>query len=411
MKRARVFVPRCPLPAREGASLVVMQMIAGLRAHGYAVEIVTWLAGGAESQFARLSRVLRSLLSALSSVERLHYPLPLARAWQKEAAGLPPAELNIFIYGFAYAWLQAFRPAGFCAVYLHNLESELFAGRTRAYAFWNPLGWLSALNAHKLRRHELSLCHPADTQKHAWLCDEIWWLSPGDAETLATLASTRGSVSNPMRHRVVGPAFREDLRALRRDLRQRCVKDSDQQPGPMIWGFVGDLDFWPNRRALDWILQKLLPLSERFEGFLLIAGRGAPDLRHHCCSNSRIKWLGFVEDLEEPFWAQIDGLLIPHLGGSGVKIKLIEAMASGIPFLTHTRSRRMLVPTLQNYPGGLFSDDLQCWQRALKGEEPKLPKRGELERQPYPSDLDARTVMAFVDSLLSQRNGEEIDSL
>jgi glycosyltransferase involved in cell wall biosynthesis len=103
--------------------------------------------------------------------------------------------------------------------------------------------------------------------------------------------------------------------------------------GTPTFVFLGGLDFPPNRDGLTWFLRECRePVLEALPGFrLLVAGRATHDLpREADAWQGRVRPLGWVEDL--------DGLLLgaaalisPLRIGSGIKIKVLEALARGLP--------------------------------------------------------------------------------
>lgn len=94
-------------------------------------------------------------------------------------------------------------------------------------------------------------------------------------------------------------------------------------------GFIGSLDWLPNQEGLQWFLQKVWPLVHgRFPQLQLdIAGRNAPAdfLRKKIPG---VKFLGEVPNATD-FVAQHGLSLAPLRSGSGLKVKVLEAMALG----------------------------------------------------------------------------------
>lgn len=94
-------------------------------------------------------------------------------------------------------------------------------------------------------------------------------------------------------------------------------------------GFIGSLDWLPNQEGLQWFLQKVWPLlHSRFPKLQLdIAGRNAPAdfLREKIPG---VEFLGEVPNAAD-FVAQHDISLAPLRSGSGLKVKVLEAMALG----------------------------------------------------------------------------------
>lgn len=98
---------------------------------------------------------------------------------------------------------------------------------------------------------------------------------------------------------------------------------------PLRLGFIGSLDWLPNQEGLQWFLQKVWPfLHARFPKLEFdIAGRNAPDdfLREKIPG---VNFLGEVPDAVD-FVTKHAIALAPLRSGSGLKVKVLEAMALG----------------------------------------------------------------------------------
>src|SRR5207253_9940532 len=90
----------------------------------------------------------------------------------------------------------------------------------------------------------------------------------------------------------------------------------------------------PNRIALEWFVNRVLPriLERRPEARLLVVGSEAPPAQVVEGSNG-VKLLGFVDDVREPL-ERYSVFVCPILSGSGVRVKLLEAFAAGIPVVS-----------------------------------------------------------------------------
>jgi polysaccharide biosynthesis protein PslH len=93
--------------------------------------------------------------------------------------------------------------------------------------------------------------------------------------------------------------------------------------------FVATFTYEPNRAGLRFLLQQVLPLvwAELPDAELVLVGRG---LDEPPSPDPRVKTLGFVEDLR-PVYAQARCAVVPLLQGGGTPLKLIEALAHGLP--------------------------------------------------------------------------------
>ena len=87
--------------------------------------------------------------------------------------------------------------------------------------------------------------------------------------------------------------------------------------------FVGTYDYAPNREAIKFLADKVLPDLEELDVSCLVAGRGTEALQAR-----GVRALGYLENLEEVYAAS-DLVLIPLLSGGGVKVKTLQALAYG----------------------------------------------------------------------------------
>lgn len=101
--------------------------------------------------------------------------------------------------------------------------------------------------------------------------------------------------------------------------------------------FLGSFRHLPNRAALDWFLAEVMPrvLKEEPEARLKVIGSDPPATHTIPDCGGAVELIGFVPDILEPF-ATCDLFVCPILSGSGVRVKLLEAFASGIPCVSTT---------------------------------------------------------------------------
>ena len=99
--------------------------------------------------------------------------------------------------------------------------------------------------------------------------------------------------------------------------------------------FLGSFRHDPNRVALDWFVRHVLPLVlARRAGRAPGGGGSDPPPAHAYADFARhLELLGFVEDVREPL-ARYAVFVCPILSGSGVRVKLLEAFAAGIPVVS-----------------------------------------------------------------------------
>lgn len=106
-----------------------------------------------------------------------------------------------------------------------------------------------------------------------------------------------------------------------------------RDPDTML--FLGSFRHMPNQVALEWFARHVLPLIvEKLPGArLLVAGSDPPPRHAFPDPANAIEWLGFVEDIQ-PLFASCALFVCPIRSGSGVRVKLLEAFASGIPVVS-----------------------------------------------------------------------------
>jgi O-antigen biosynthesis protein len=106
-----------------------------------------------------------------------------------------------------------------------------------------------------------------------------------------------------------------------------------REPETML--FLGSFRHPPNQQGLNWFTQKVLPavLERKPKARLVIVGSEPPP-RHslpHLPDNIELR--GFVDDVREPL-GRYAVFVCPILSGSGMRVKLLEAFAAGIPVVS-----------------------------------------------------------------------------
>src|SRR5260370_2753405 len=120
----------------------------------------------------------------------------------------------------------------------------------------------------------------------------------------------------------------DDLRA-GIDTSRYAFQPAGREPHTML--FLGSFRHIPNQHALDWFVKHILPrVLERCPDARLIVVGAEPPPRHSLPDvGDAIELCGFVEDIREPL-ARYAVFVCPILGGSGMRVKLLEAFAAGL---------------------------------------------------------------------------------
>lgn len=99
---------------------------------------------------------------------------------------------------------------------------------------------------------------------------------------------------------------------------------------PLRLLFVGASDYRPNRVGLEWLLDEVLPrLAGRLPTHLDVVGRPPVGLP----PRDGVTIHGPVPSVE-PFYARAHAAVVPVPYGSGTRLKVVEAMARGVPVVS-----------------------------------------------------------------------------
>jgi GT2 family glycosyltransferase len=117
------------------------------------------------------------------------------------------------------------------------------------------------------------------------------------------------------------------------DTTRYSFRPRGRQPRTLL--FLGSWRHDPNRIAVDWFMRHVMPLilAEEPEVTLTIVGSDPPAEHLYADYASHMEMLGFVEDVRDPL-ARYAIFVCPILSGSGVRVKLLEAFAAGIPVVS-----------------------------------------------------------------------------
>lgn len=132
--------------------------------------------------------------------------------------------------------------------------------------------------------------------------------------------------------------------------------------------FIGLLNYGPNLLGLNWFIKSIFPnLDKKY--CLYIVGKNPPDSLKNI-SDSRIKVLGYVEDLET-IYANTFFSIVPLMSGSGTRLKILESCSYGVPVVSTSKGAEG-IDYVDNYDLLLFKDANDFGNAVEKLENPKL---------------------------------------
>lgn len=98
--------------------------------------------------------------------------------------------------------------------------------------------------------------------------------------------------------------------------------------------FIGTLTWKANIEGIRWFIDKVLPLIKEVYSEVKVTIIGKFKENEFADINDKnVHFMGFVDDLEE-YVKKATVFICPLFFGSGMKVKIIEAMYRGIPFVT-----------------------------------------------------------------------------
>jgi polysaccharide biosynthesis protein PslH len=113
-------------------------------------------------------------------------------------------------------------------------------------------------------------------------------------------------------------------------------------PAEPMLGYIGHLGWQPNVIGLDWFCNDVWPLVRQQlpDARLTIAGPGLARDEQSGRVIAPVGWrkdgievVGFVDDLND-LYNQTAAMVAPVVGGSGVRMKLLETLSAGLPTVT-----------------------------------------------------------------------------
>jgi len=100
------------------------------------------------------------------------------------------------------------------------------------------------------------------------------------------------------------------------------------EPQSPVLGFLGSLDWEPNRSAIQWFVTRVFPLIRTRvpKAEFHVAGRGSAEYFHGRALPNGVTCLGEVSSVNT-FYNMATVVVAPLFSGSGVRVKLLEAFA------------------------------------------------------------------------------------
>ena len=188
---------------------------------------------------------------------------------------------------------------------------------------------------------------------------------------------------------------------------------------PLTMLFVGSFRHDPNRVAVDWFVREVLPLvvARQPQAKLVIAGSDPPPEHTYADYAANMEMLGYVEDVREPL-ARYAVFVCPILSGSGVRVKLLEAFAAGIPVVSTVVGAEGLAVNdgefcaIADSPAAFADRILSLFENPCAAAGMAKRARAEVEANWDMAAITRRLVAGYEELVQEKRGGDRVaDSL
>jgi glycosyltransferase involved in cell wall biosynthesis len=199
-------------------------------------------------------------------------------------------------------------------LFQHNVEAVIW--QRLATVHRSPIARIYFANhARRMREHEPRLCR---------LFNGVITLSDEDA----SYHRTRYGLDNVLGSVPAGGDV---------DIRGIPPAVLETPPAPLI-AFLGSMDWLPNQDAVAWFIRDILPriqISLPAAKMLVIGRNPPPYLSQLAAHHPSLELTGTVDDVSDHL-RRCSLMVVPLRAGSGTRIKILEAMAAGVPVVSTT---------------------------------------------------------------------------
>ncbi|SFR87463.1 sugar transferase, PEP-CTERM/EpsH1 system associated [Halomicrobium zhouii] len=129
----------------------------------------------------------------------------------------------------------------------------------------------------------------------------------------------------------------EDVTVIPNGVSQDLLDRNRHHPDENMIAFLGDLSYLPNASAVEWFVEKVIPILDSFEVdfSFQIVGKSPPQKIRKLGERPEIEVTGFVDDPYD-YVQQSAVSVVPVQIGGGIQNKVLESMALGTPVVTTT---------------------------------------------------------------------------
>jgi len=179
---------------------------------------------------------------------------------------------------------------------------------------------------------------------------------------------------------------------------------------PLTMLFIGSFRHAPNLEALQWFTRQVMPHILKLEpaARAILIGSDPPPRHSLPDYGSAMEMQGFVEDIQEPL-ARYAVFVCPIRSGSGIRVKLLEAFASGIPVVSTALGAEGLADAdgencrLADDPEAFAAGVVDLFRQSRKATDMARRARAYVERQWDMPIIAARLAESYRTGVASKR--------
>ncbi len=335
-----LLTPQLPYPPQQGTALRNFNIIRGLAAR-HALTLLSFTARSVDEQ---ISAVLREKCKRIVTIPQPPERSALSRLWEMMITDQPDMALRLRSHHFEIALRRILSENTFDIVQVEGIELAWTLPILRS----GSVGQNVVFDAHNAEAYLQQRAYEADARSLKRLPAALYSriqtrrLYRYEQESLKQ-ADWITAVSENDRQVLNAQMEKQNISVIPNciDVEEYARKPEfgSPQPGGSLLGydlvFTGKMDYRPNVDAVLWFAHEVWPkiLENRPQSTWVIVGQ-KPHKRLQSLHNiPGITLTGWVEQVT-PFLHEGKVFIMPFRVGSGTRLKLIEAMAAGIPVVS-----------------------------------------------------------------------------
>jgi glycosyltransferase involved in cell wall biosynthesis len=324
--RVLFLTPDAPVPADQGAKIRNLALIRAA-ASRHQVDLVTFARGGSLPQ--EHLDFLRGLCRRVEVVEAPGPRPALIRAWALLFDPLPDLAYRLESRLYRQALADVLQRQRYDVVQIEGLEMMPFLALARSGADRGGVIY-DAHNAEMSLQRSIFQVEFRDPARWlAGLYSLTQWSKLGTYERVMMNETHMVlAVSEPDAGKLHGRHVEPELVPNGVDTSQIPFRGAG--PAGQRFLFIGPLDYRPNADAVRWLVRAIWPriLAKLPDARLRLVGRGAERI-----AGPNVEAVGYVDEVGENL-GRADALIVPMRMGAGVRFKVLEAMAAGVPVVS-----------------------------------------------------------------------------